>query len=178
MQDPRFAREITAGLWPKEGTGQADRPHLPKYWQPLLPSMHGTSKSNITSQFMGIKASVRGISSTHLQINLWFLLKMRFQVTIYGSATSISRKKDAGYGIAQQLIYQAQATYSAQEVLPIPHYLLCSPAESSIRYTMDFKGEQNRTKIKVWAGRDSGRKSEYAHFSLMIILKRWEHGQL
>lgn len=177
MQDPRFAREITVGLWPKEGTGQEDRPHLPKYWQPLLLSMHGTSKPNLTRQFMGIKAFVRGISSTHLQINLWFLLEMRFQITIYGSATSISRKKDAGHGIAQQLIYQAQA-FSAQEAFPVPHYLLCSPAKSSIRYTTDLKGEQNWTKIKIWAGRGSGSQSEYALFKIIINEKWREHGQL
>lgn len=150
---------------------QTDRtcPRTGSHWapqQPLLLSVHGYLKTRHHKSIYWIKTSLRGISSTHLQINLWFLLEMSFQVRVYGSATSISTKEDAGYGTAQQPIYWAQDIFSSQGAFPIPHYLLCPPAKSSMRYTMDLKGEQNWTKVQteVWAGRGGGRRSEYAHF--------------
>lgn len=119
-------------------------------------------KSCIASQF-ALKLPWK-IFAPQICTSLWFLSKMSFQVRIYGSLASKRREGNAGGGRSSTTnltgtshLFVGVVPYST---LPVP---FCQPKHP---WGTQWTGKKNRyeQKVKVWAEKGRGRKSEYTYF--------------
>lgn len=148
-----------------EGRRPTDKWHLPRYQHALDSSaattalIWGSQSQRPTSQvnLLALKLPCK-IFTPQICTSLRFLLKMSFQVRIYGSVASIRRDRNAGWRHSSTTSLTSTSHFSigviSYSALPIP---FCQKKHS---WGTQWTGKKNRheQKVKVWGERQGEEK--------------------